>query len=57
VSFYDGSGALLVDNEVFKWRPAERGSDIEKKAMSTGILELGPEAWGMLDVVHPKPGG
>jgi hypothetical protein len=56
VSFYDGAGALLVDNEVFKWRPAERGSEIEKKAMRTGILELGPEAWGMLDVVHPKPG-
>ena len=56
VKFYDGSGALLVHNEVLKWRPAERGSEIEKKAVKTGILELGEDVWGMLDVVHPKPG-
>lgn len=55
VRFYDGSGALLVDNEIFKWRPTERGSEVERKALKTGILELGPDVWGMLDVVNPKP--
>lgn len=56
-SFHDGSGAFMVHNEAFKWRPAEVGSEIEAKALKTGVLELAEEAWGMLDVVHPKPGG
>jgi hypothetical protein len=55
VRIQDGSGAMLVQNEVFKWRPTERGSEVEKKAIETGQLELG-DVWGMLDVVHPKPG-
>lgn len=49
-------GALLVHAEAFEWRPAVRGSDAERRAVQQGTLELGPEAWGLLDVVHPKPG-
>jgi NADH dehydrogenase [ubiquinone] 1 alpha subcomplex assembly factor 3 len=56
VSLTDGSGVLLVHNEAFKWRPTKLGSDIEAKAITTGVLELGKEVWGLLDVVHPKPG-
>ena len=56
VRFRDGSGALLIHNEAFKWRPAERGSRAEQEAVRKGILELGPEVWGLLDIVHPKPG-
>lgn len=48
-------GALLVHAEAFEWRPAVRGSDAERRAVQQGTLELGPEAWGLLDVVHPKP--
>jgi len=55
VRFRDGSGALLIHNEAFKWRPAERGSRVEQEAVRKGILELGPEVWGLLDIVHPKP--
>lgn len=56
IGFRDGSGALLVHNEAFRWQPTQRGSDVEARAVSTGILELGKGVWGMLDVVHPKPG-
>lgn len=56
VGFRDGSGAMLVHNEAFKWQPTQRGSDVEAKAISSGTLELGKDVWGMLDVVHPKPG-
>jgi len=56
VRFFDGSGALMVQGEVFRWRPAERGAVEEEKAKRTGVLELGKEVWGALDVVSPKPG-
>ncbi|KAL7266657.1 hypothetical protein RUND412_010789 [Rhizina undulata] len=49
-----GDGVLLVNNEVFRWRPATNGSEMEWKA-KTGLLELDEEVWGLLDVVHPKP--
>jgi hypothetical protein len=56
VSLTDGSGALLIHNEAFKWWPTKLGSEVEAKAITTGVLELGKEVWGLLDVVHPKPG-
>jgi hypothetical protein len=56
VRFRDGSGALLIHNEAFKWRPVERSSRVEQEAVRKGVLELGPEVWGLLDIVHPKPG-
>lgn len=49
-------GVMLVDNEVFRWRPVERGGPEESKAKMGGVLELAEEAWGLLDVVYPKPG-
>jgi len=55
VRFFDGSGALMVQGEVFRWRPVERGGVEEEKALRTGVLELGEEVWGALDVVTPKP--
>ncbi|TGZ84316.1 hypothetical protein EX30DRAFT_369604 [Ascodesmis nigricans] len=51
----DGSGAMLLHNEAFKWRAAERSSEIEHKALKTGILELPDTVWGILEVIHPKP--
>ena len=52
-----GSGCLLIAGEAFTWRPWETGKlgragMINKK----GQWEVGREAWGILDLVWPKPG-
>lgn len=49
-------GVILLNNEVFQWRPALNGGPEESKAKARGMLELVEEAWGLLDVVYPKPG-
>lgn len=49
-------GVILLNNEVFQWRPALKGGPEESKAKTRGMLELVEEAWGLLDVVYPKPG-
>lgn len=49
-----GSGCLLVGGEAFSWRPWEgRGGKLVNKK---GQWECGNEAWGVLDLVWPKPG-
>lgn len=50
-------GVMLLNNEVFRWQPALKGGLEESKAKAGGMLELVEEAWGLLDVVYPKPGG
>ncbi len=56
-----GSGCLLVGGEAFSWRPWEagsrpggsgRGQMINKK----GQWDVENQAWGILDIVWPKPG-
>ena len=56
-----GSGCLLVAGEAFSWRPWEavgkagssnRGGMINAK----GQWAVSKEAWGVLDLVWPKPG-
>lgn len=49
-------GVMLLNNEVFRWLPALKGGLEENKAKTGGMLELTEEAWGLLDVVYPKPG-
>lgn len=49
-------GVMLLNNEVFRWQPALKGGLEENKAKAGGMLELVEEAWGLLDVVYPKPG-
>lgn len=56
VKVEDGSGVFLWQNQCFKWRPAEKGSEVEARALKTGVLELEDDVWGMLDVLYPKPG-
>ncbi|EFW17141.1 hypothetical protein D8B26_003899 [Coccidioides posadasii str. Silveira] len=53
VKITDGSGCLLVDGEVFAWKPWEAG----KGAMvnEKGQWEVAEEAWGVLSLVWPKP--
>lgn len=57
VQWRDGSGAVIVHNQAFRWRAAERGNAIEKKAIESGVLEFTDDgkAWGILDVLYPKP--
>lgn len=50
-------GVMLLNNEVFLWQPVLKGGIEESKAKTGGVLELAEEAWGLLDVVYPKPGG
>lgn len=52
----DGSGVFLWQNQCFKWRPVERSSEVEARALNTGVLELNDDVWGMLDILHPRPG-
>ena len=56
-----GSGCLLVAGEAFSWRPweaGERGSGTGKGRMinKKGQWDIEKEAWGLLDLVWPKPG-
>lgn len=55
VTITDGNGVLLVDGEVFNWRPWEaKGSMnlINKK----GQFELPREAFALFDLLWPRPG-
>lgn len=61
-----GSGALLVNGEAFAWRPwlastgngKEHASGEGKENMlnQRGQLDLSESAWGILDLVWPRPG-
>lgn len=57
-----GSGCLLVAGEAFRWRPWQAGSRNETSGSwralvnSMGQWEVSKEAWGLLELVWPKPG-
>ena len=56
-----GSGCLLVAGEAFSWRPwdaGSRGKSVEKGRMINmkGQWDVEKEAWGVLDLMWPKPG-
>lgn len=55
ITIGDGDGALLVSGEAFSWRPWEAVG--EKKLLNKkGQLELPRKAFGVLDVLWPRPG-
>ncbi|KAF2840881.1 hypothetical protein M501DRAFT_929973 [Patellaria atrata CBS 101060] len=50
------SGVLLVGGEAFRWRPWRRRDGTEKLQAEQGKgWEADSDAWGLLDVVWPKP--
>lgn len=52
-----GDGCLLVDGEVFRWRPWEAGgNDGVGLVNARGQWEVSAEAWGLLKLLWPKPG-
>jgi hypothetical protein len=40
---------IVLDGEYFLWRP-------QLSAPQPGVLDIAPEAWGIFDVITPKPG-
>ena len=40
---------IIIDGEYFLWRP-------QLYSPQPGVLDIAPEAWGILDVITPKPG-
>jgi len=40
---------ILLDGQYFLWRP-------KLQSLQSGMLDISPEAWGILDVISPKPG-
>jgi len=56
-----GAGVLLVGGEAFGWRPWDAGTGKGKNGgkrllNAKGQWEVEDEAWGLLEVVWPKPG-
>lgn len=59
-----GTGVMLVSGEVFRWRPwvREKSSNdvdgVQKRTLlnAKGQWDVDETAWGVLDVVWPKPG-
>jgi hypothetical protein len=50
-----GDGALLVNGEAFAWRPWEAKESMEL-VNKKGQFELPVEAFGVFDVLWPRPG-
>ncbi|KAI9801881.1 MAG: hypothetical protein M1833_002195 [Piccolia ochrophora] len=57
VKIRDGSGCLLIMGEAFKWRPWEGPSGASQQSLRNkkGQWECPEAAWGVLDLVWPKP--
>ncbi|KFZ12770.1 hypothetical protein V501_04066 [Pseudogymnoascus sp. VKM F-4519 (FW-2642)] len=59
VKITNGAGVLLVNGEVFSWKPwnANRAEGEENKRLvnDKGLWEVGDESWGVLGMVWPKP--
>lgn len=60
VKITNGAGVLLVNGEVFSWKPwnANRAEGEESRSLTNGkgLWEVGDESWGVLGMVWPKPG-
>lgn len=51
----DGNGVMLIDGEVFNWRPWEAKGSMTL-ANKKGQLELPAEAFAVFDLLWPRPG-
>lgn len=58
VKVVGGSGVLLVAGDAFAWKPWEANTGERKLRMvnEKGQFEVPDEAWGLLELVWPKPG-
>lgn len=55
VTVTDGNGVLLVDGEVFNWRPWEAKGSMNL-VNNKGQFELPAEAFALFDLLWPRPG-
>lgn len=55
VTVTDGNGVLLVDGEVFNWRPWEAKGSMNL-VNEKGQFELPAEAFALFDLLWPRPG-
>ncbi|EHK21410.1 uncharacterized protein TRIVIDRAFT_19192, partial [Trichoderma virens Gv29-8] len=55
ITIAGGDGALLVNGEAFAWRPWEVSGE-KKLVNEKGQFEVPAEAFGLLDVLWPRPG-
>lgn len=55
VRIADGNGALLAHGEAFAWRPWEAVGKMEV-VNKKGQFELPKEAFGLFDLIWPRPG-
>lgn len=55
ITISGGDGALLVNGEAFAWRPWEATSAMEL-VNGKGQFELPAEAFGLFDLLWPRPG-
>jgi hypothetical protein len=57
VKITGGDGVLLVGGEAFTWRPWLVGEDGKNGMVNAkGQFEVDEQAWGVLDLVWPRPG-
>lgn len=59
VKIAGGTGVLLIAGEAFAWSPWEASENEEGKSRlvnAKGQWDVGDEAWGILELVWPKPG-
>lgn len=54
ITIAGGDGALLVNGEAFAWRPWEVSGE-KKLVNEKGQFEVPAEAFGLLDVLWPRP--
>lgn len=55
ITIEGGDGALLVSGEAFAWRPWEVKGE-KKLVNEKGQFELPKEAFGLFDMLWPRPG-
>lgn len=55
ITIAGGDGALLVNGEAFAWRPWEVSGKM-KLVNEKGQFEVPAEAFGLFDVLWPRPG-
>ncbi|KAH7140709.1 NADH dehydrogenase 1 alpha subcomplex assembly factor 3 [Dactylonectria macrodidyma] len=54
VMITDGNGVMLVDGEVFNWRPWEAKGSMNL-ANKKGQFEIPPESFALFDLIWPRP--
>lgn len=57
VKIRGGSGCLLVGGEAFEWRPWEVTTQRSPMVNGKGQWDVAKEAWALLEMVWPRPGG